>query len=756
NPRDDLQKSTVVRPLGEGGSGVVFKVAQVLHHTITIERALKLFMYRENIAALTFHSTNMGISNKDFLNEIINISGFSHENLVKVTDAGLHTIKGQEIPYIVTDFVAGPTLKDIIEYNKDQPEHRFAETLRARMTSHPEDALRILIQMASAITFLHEREFLHCDVAPKNVFLKSAENFRVVLGDLGAGRSLKQAGQRRVIGTKGYMPPEIHRYLYKLVSAKTFSTFFPRWDIYAFAKSSLEFVESLSLQRTAWFNPLISTLRECQEGTGYATMLQITERLRWLLSVNRNATHVPELSPTLVTKNRRLMPVEPLATTARVRRLLWHPALLRLAKVPQLTAAPHVFPGAVHTRYEHSLGTMETMRRYLINLVGQDDFQEHLRPDKIETALLAALFSSLTKFPLSSVIREFRGLPAQELAPFSKEVLLDELFQRKDSEGLTLPDLLARHFPRVDIKCIRNILSDQKGKFSKEDELIYSLLNCSLDVRVIDFVRRDSLHLGIARSSFDFEDLLAHLKILHHKLGLAISGVSVAEEIITLRYTLFNRIYWNRPNRAFVAMIRHVLIALRSTGIFPALRQVILDSAESDILDLLLKQATYAGRPELIDILELIRRGSRRTFNVILEASPKEDSELSVVCQRVREMNHLANHDLARALFQEVSALLPLREGAGNITPLLVDIPSEPGNGNKLGDDILVINPNEMNATPQNLSHISGIVKGVNDSFNEYLCRMRILLHPKVYPENEETRQIVYKRIKECLLRTLP
>jgi HD superfamily phosphohydrolase len=740
---NNLAKTTagIAEPLGEGGSGIVFLAEQTLHKKITIKRAIKFFMYRDDIANLTLHDKSEGISSKDFLNEIVNISGFSHEHLVKVIDAGLYPVNGFDVPYIVTDFIEGPTLKhitDLAEESKGPTQDNDSVNLQKRIKENPENILHILIQIATGLEFLHDRSFLHCDIAPKNIFLKRNENYKAIIGDLGAGKTLKRKGKWRVIGTKSYMPPEIHKYLYKSVTFDQFNSFFPRWDIYAFAKTGLALIKVIENNtHLPWIIPTKTMFNDAISGVSYKDISEILTRLRWLLSVNRSTTNVPELSPTLLTKKRRLMPVESLATTERVSLLTWHPALLRLAKVPQLTAARHTFPGAIHTRYEHSLGTMETMRRYLMNLVGQNSFQDHLNASKIETALLCSLFSSLLRFPFSTIIREIRGIPSNLIKVFSKKDLLKDIFCIKDSNGDTLPDLVKKLFPNVDIGCVINILTDEKSTFTKEDELIYSLLNSSLDVRVVDFVRRDSLHLGISRQTFDLDELLAHLTIHQHKLAISVTGVSTAEEIITMRYTLFNRIYWNRPNRMLVSIIRHIILALANETFLKKLRKEILNATEMDILTFLEEELYDASRNDLINLIEVVKEDGHKPFKVILEASPKEDADLSVVCHRFREMNNIEAQELAGNLTNEIRDYFAKPLDMHNFVPLLVDMPFEPGSGNKLGDDILVIYPQKGEARSENL------------------CRMRIFIHPEFYPNTNEAKVGMKQRIKEYLLRTV-
>jgi len=300
---------------------------------------------------------------------------------------------------------------------------------------------------------------------------------------------------------------------------------------------------------------------------------------------------------------------------------------------------------------------------------------------------------------------------------------------------------------------VKNILVGNKAGFEKEDELIYSLLNCSLDVRVVDFVRRDSLHLGITKEAFNLEELLRHLTVRHHRLALRITGVSVAEEIITLRYNLFNRIYWNIPNRALVAMVRHLILSLASKDFFKKLRSQIMYSSEIEILSFLAEEALRSDKDDLLNLACLITNPEQRLFRVITQLSPKENSDLSIVCQRVGEMNSLEIMDLAKKLSKKVKLLLNSNDAGNERVPIIVDIPSEPGSGNKLGDDILVVSRERSPTTSDNLSHISGIVKGVNDSFSGYLRRMRVFIHPDYFPRSEADREHLRNEIHDYLLK---
>jgi HD superfamily phosphohydrolase len=401
-----------------------------------------------------------------------------------------------------------------------------------------------------------------------------------------------------------------------------------------------------------------------------------------------------------------------------------------------------VFPGAQNTRYEHSLGVLETMRRYIIHLVSRGDFLTHLSSSSIETALVCALLFNITRLPLATVLEELDAIPGHEL--FTKESLLSEIFRIRDRKANTIPMVIRKLFPQVHIERIENILLGNNGSFSDQDALIYSLLNCSLDVRVVDYVRRDAHHLGLGRV-FDLSELLPHLRVYQHRLALDITGVSVAEEIVNLRYTLYNRIYWSRPNRAFVAMLKHVVTSLASTNIMRQLRTTALRDSEQGMITFLTKAAQAEGDVICNDIMRLLSMDRDRLYKVIVQVSPKEDSELSIVCQRVGQMSHAE----LRRLSWNVSEALRLRSEWR--LPIIIDMPKESGTNTKLGDDILVLTADSSHC--ENLSHVSGIVRGVNESFNGYLRRMRVFVHPDVFPKESEARSDLKRRVVDTLLK---
>jgi HD superfamily phosphohydrolase len=744
-----------IEPLGEGGSGIVFKAYQELHESIVIDRAIKFFMYRDDIAKFPNHKYGGPVSNDDFLSEIRNISSFSHENLISVVDAGIHVTGDYKIPFIVTDFVNGPTLRHVIDPDstKESPRHKEeARGIRDAIENNPILALDILTKVASAINHLHDSSFYHCDIAPKNIFMSSNGQVQPILGDLGIAKDFSIDRKNVfVAASKNYIPDEVLDNINEEILWNKFKSFQPFWDLYAFSKTGLELLSLVKTNKQAWINPLIATFSQIIEGgKKYSNISTLIERLEFLQPFHRELAKVPELSPGLTGKRRNLMPVESLSISWRVSKLIHHPALLRLSSVPQITMANQLFPGANHTRYEHSLGTMETVRRYLTALLDQDLFLEHLSVEKIETALICGLLHNITRFPLSNIFHEIKSKNKEDLGSFSRESLLEEIEKIQNKYGSTIDSEITDKFPSVRYKCVKNILLGKKSEFDDEDHFIYSLINSSLDARVIDFVRRDSLHLGIIKGDvFDLDELLPHLTINNHKLALKITGVSIAEQIICLRYWLFQRVYWNSPNRKFCSMVRAIILELtEQTDFSTDFRKVCLNYDHNQMLDYLL---SYSSKNNILaskDIANRLCQKDQDLYKTLLDLGQQDRSDFVSVCKKIADMNYRQVTLLEKKLETYLRKNLSNNGCVSNeIKLIIIDVPFEPGDS-KLGEDIVVIKYDKI---PINLKEFSGIIGGINTSFETHLRRLRVFMHPEYCPSEFTERNALSELSRKWL-----
>ena len=295
------------------------------------------------------------------------------------------------------------------------------------------------------------------------------------------------------------------------------------------------------------------------------------------------------------------------------------------------------------------------------------------------------MLSNITRFPFSNIVHEIRQKNRQELGDFSKENLLTEILQLEDGDGRSLEARVTSLFPRVDVNRMRDVLLGRTANFDDEDYLIWSLLNSSLDARVIDFVRRDSLHIGLVKGdAFDIDTLLPHLTIYNHRLALRSTGVSVAEEIIALRYWLFNRVYWNRPNRGYCAMVRHLLLGLGTVDGFQArLRACVLTVSERELLQFLNTESCACGNQGLIRIAQSLCDLNQDVYRTAFDVSYKEQPDMKTVCSKVGLMDYSRLTDLAKELDANVPSLEPTKVPNGS--RVIIDMPYEPGGAETRG-----------------------------------------------------------------------
>lgn len=647
------------------------------------------------------------------------------------------------------------------------------------MCANPEVAIQFVSQMARGLSYLHYRNFLHCDIAPKNIFIEDGQHLRAIVGDVGMSRKIDGvAGDKIFIaGTRSYSPEDIASQFGNKIDAVDLVKLFPRWDIYGFSKSVMELLQYVStLSNAPWINAaVLKATQTFNLIAQFKTIEDVAEQVEYCLPVHRERGGVPELEPSAVVARKRMMPIEALALTKRVDDLVRHPAIMRLQGVPQLTVVISASPGGTHTRYEHALGVMENIRRMLSTLIDEPSFLGVLSKNSIETGLVAGLLYNASRFPFSNVIHELnKRLPPGEnkiFASFGRANLFNEIFGDKFTsyKGLTLEELINKDFPAIDICKLKRILvAGSTADLAETDEtILYALLNSSLDARVIDFVRRDSLHLGLSSGdSFEIDDLLPHLIISPGVVGesvsrvsLKTSGITVAEQIILMRYWLFQRVYWNQPNRSYNAVLRRALLDLRECDDFEStLRKQALLVNEREMLMFFHAFAKQKKLHSTIRLLDLVVNHEKILYREVYDrnlrlcdADPIKQDKHVIEALISKTMSYQTMHKFENQLSASLATKLNIHEIDG--APLvLLDVPFEPGNV-KLGSDIFVqiqasSNPFVMNF--RTLEKISPVIDGVNKNFINDLQRLRIFIRPDL-SFDKKNGEWLYEELKKLV-----
>lgn len=238
--------------------------------------------------------------------------------------------------------------------------------------------------------------------------------------------------------------------------------------------------------------------------------------------------------------------------TDRVKLLVDAPEFRRLAKVSQLGLVGLVYPGACHSRLEHSLGVYRNALVYLKQLSGDERFAAAVSDTDAEMLLCAALLHDLGHWPFCHAIEDMAlpDVPTHEL--FANSFLL---------EG-EIADTLRDEW-NVQPRDVTALLSE-KPRDTKQ-RLLKSLLSGPIDIDKMDYLGRDSLHAGVPYGrNFDQQRLIGSLCLNRAGDGLAIShkGRTAAEMMVFARYVMFSEVYWHHAVRSATAMLQRAFFLL--------------------------------------------------------------------------------------------------------------------------------------------------------------------------------------------------
>ena len=305
-PQRRYPPNRYVEPLGQGGSSVVFLARQVVFAPDTgprsVARAVKFYLLSPTLARRTDPRSMEAANTRSMQNEIEHLTSVQHANVLKVIDAGVCTRGSAAVNYLVTEYVPGPTLADVLDCGTaalaTSLRKRRGEAAYRQLRRSPTQILQILEQLAGAIEHLHGQNIYHCDIAPKNIFIHPPEKYiagyRPVLGDFALGwRPGRQPEPRdgfsRIAlgGAMRYAPPSHHQLRRTgdgTGGLREFSACAAYWDIYGFAKSALELVNLVPVDSASpWQHALMRYLREALVEENGVTAERLHKRIAKLL-----------------------------------------------------------------------------------------------------------------------------------------------------------------------------------------------------------------------------------------------------------------------------------------------------------------------------------------------------------------------------------------------------------------------------------------------------------------------------------------
>ena len=164
--------------IGTGGMAAVYLAKDLILDRLVAIKVLRLD-FRQNDDAM-----------RRFRREALSATQLTHPNIVGVYDVG----QSQEMNYIVMEYVEGTDLKDYV---------------RQKGALHPIEAVRIMMQIVSAIAAAHQNRIIHRDIKPQNILIDKEGNVKIT--DFGIAVALSDTSLTQtntLLGSVHYLSPE--------------------------------------------------------------------------------------------------------------------------------------------------------------------------------------------------------------------------------------------------------------------------------------------------------------------------------------------------------------------------------------------------------------------------------------------------------------------------------------------------------------------------------------------------------------------
>lgn len=210
----------------------------------------------------------------------------------------------------------------------------------------------------------------------------------------------------------------------------------------------------------------------------------------------------------------------------------------RLRRLRQLAGAEFVYPGANHTRFEHSVGVM-----HLAGVLTQNsNLSQFLTKDEAQKIRIAALLHDVGHGPFSHV---FEHLLVKFLDKIHEDMTV-WVIQKSE-----LRDVISDvgHDPKAVGKLAVGDLHEPGKAFM--DQTVHS----SVDVDKLDFIVRDTHHTGAEYGYIDIFRLIHMMDVLGENLAVDLGALSALESFILARIESFKSIYFHRVARAAQIML---------------------------------------------------------------------------------------------------------------------------------------------------------------------------------------------------------
>ena len=211
-----------------------------------------------------------------------------------------------------------------------------------------------------------------------------------------------------------------------------------------------------------------------------------------------------------------------------------HPLLQRLTRIKQVGLSSVVYPGAQHTRFQHSLGAFYLMSEAITQLTSKGNF---IFDSEAETVQAAILLHDIGHGPFSHVLEDtiVQGVSHEEIS-----LMLMERMNKEMNGQLSLAI---------------QIFKDEYPK-----RFLHQLVSGQLDMDRLDYLRRDSFYTGVTEGNIGSARIIKMLDVADDRLVIESKGIYSIENFLTARRLMYWQVYLHKTSVAYERMLISTLL----------------------------------------------------------------------------------------------------------------------------------------------------------------------------------------------------
>lgn len=229
----------------------------------------------------------------------------------------------------------------------------------------------------------------------------------------------------------------------------------------------------------------------------------------------------------------------------------------RLRRIHQLGGVYQIYHTAEHSRFSHSLGVYEIVRRMCYEV---KDIKNLLSEEEKVQVMCAGLLHDLGHGPFSHFFEGHQKLTHEQR---TQQLLMDENTQ--------IHQILVHAKPNLPQQ-ISQILTG-----THSNPMLHQMISSQLDADRMDYLLRDAYETGTSYGTFDLERILRTMRVKDNRICMKESGMHSVEDYIMARYHMYWQVYLHPDVKAYELLIHSFFMRLfhikgkQNIGIFESL-----------------------------------------------------------------------------------------------------------------------------------------------------------------------------------------